>query len=58
MRSEQIEPAQRPSLRSGHALSEERLMNRRGIWGVVAAISVGLAAWLITAVTVAMVIVH
>jgi hypothetical protein len=33
---------------------EDRLLARRGFWGVVAAIGIGLVAWLITGVTVAM----
>ena len=54
MRSDTIKAAQPPSQRSQPVAPEDRLLARRGIWGVVAAIGIGLVAWLITGVTVAM----
>ncbi len=53
MRLDASKVAQPAAHRSGLVAPEDRLMARRGIWGVIAAIGIGLVAWLITGVTVA-----
>ena len=54
LRLDTSKAAQPASHRSGLVAPEDRLLARRGFWGVVAAIGIGLVAWLITGVTVAM----